>query len=105
MICHESDRSLARRKAVGGPLSERFLLARSRRSSSSSSAGCSAAGGDLQCLRQQVSDRQFAANLFAGLNLVPFFADGGGGSRVTAQLGRPVKGVAGGHWLRRGRRV
>lgn len=29
------------------------------------------AGGDLQCLHQQVSDRQFAANLFAGLNLVP----------------------------------
>lgn len=39
--------------------------------SSPSSAGCSAAGGDLQCLRQQVSDRQFAANFFAGLNLVP----------------------------------
>lgn len=55
----------------GGSLSERFRFALSRRSSSSSSAGCSAADGDLWCLRQQVSDRQFVANLFAGLNLVP----------------------------------
>lgn len=55
----------------GGSLSEPFLFPPSRRSPSSPGAGCSAADGDLRRLRQQVSDRQFAANLFAGLNLVP----------------------------------